>query len=65
MRRKRKLFYVETGLGAGIRSGLSEEEVKTKELKSVGTYNGVQEVREATEEDIVSVKAMGGYIPEL
>lgn len=64
-RRKRKLFYVETGMGAGIRSGLDEEQVYNAELKSVGTYNGVFVVREATEEDISMVKSMCGHIPEL
>lgn len=61
---KEKLYYVKTGLGCGIRSGLSKEQVYKDELVSVGTYNGIEEVRKATQEDIGWVKSMGGYIPE-
>lgn len=64
-KRKRKLYYFESGLGCGIRIGLSAEEVYKEELKSVGTYNGVSLVREASSIDIHNVKSMGGYVPEL
>jgi hypothetical protein len=49
---KEKLYYVKTGLGCGIRIGISKEQVYKDELASVGSYNGVREVREATKEDI-------------
>ena len=65
MRRKRKLFYVETGIGCGIRVGFTEEEIFSRELEYVGTHNGVKEVREATTQDIHNVKSMGGYIPNI
>jgi len=61
----KKLFYVETGAGCGIRVGKTIKEVRQEELKEAGTYNGVSEVRKATEADIAWVKTMGGYIPEI
>ena len=51
--------------GCGIRVGCSEDTVKKAELRSVGTYNGVYLVREATKTDIVNVRSMGGYIPKI
>ena len=65
MRRKRKLYYVTGGLGCGIRSGLSVEEVEREETIRQGTYNGPVFVKEATEEELSWVKSMGGYVPEL
>lgn len=62
---KKKLYYVETGAGCGIRIGRNAGAVEKAELKAVGYNNGVRLVREATEEDITHVKAMGGYIPKL
>lgn len=59
-----KLWYVETGLGCGIREGNTEAVVRRRELECVGTYAGVDEVRLATEEDIANVRSMGGYVPE-
>ena len=58
------LIFVSTGLGDGIRSGRSVEAVMRSELRSVGTYNGVQICRKATSEDIDRVRAMGGHIPK-
>lgn len=60
---KSKLFYVETGMGCGIRIGRNEKQVYKAELKSIGTYNGVNLVREATKVDIANVRSMGGHIP--
>ena len=62
---KRKVYYVETGMGAGIRLGKTETQVRRNELEKVGTYHGVQIVRIATKEDIENVKSMNGYIPKL
>lgn len=62
---KEKLYYVQTGLGCGIRSGISKEQVYKDELASAGSYNGVQEVRKATKGDISWVESMGGYIPSI
>ena len=59
------VIYVETGLGAGLRTGRSIDSARRAELKSVGTYNGVYVCREATLEDISNVAAMGGYVPAL
>ena len=60
-----KIFYVESGMGCGLRLGMKAETVRKRELESVGTYNGVSLVREATPNDIANVKAMGGHVPEL
>lgn len=61
----KQLYYIETGLGCGIRAGTSEDTVYENTVRSAGTSNGPFRVRLATEADISSVKAMGGYIPEL
>jgi hypothetical protein len=60
------LFYVETGIGCSIEYGRkgSENKVRERVLREVGTYNGVKRIREATKDDIAWVQAMGGYIPK-
>jgi hypothetical protein len=65
LRRVRQLYYVESGMGCGIRTGLSAETVERVELMKVGTYHGVSVVRLATDDDIHNVKSMGGFIPEV
>ncbi len=60
-----KLFYVETEIGCGIRTGTDEDEVYDEEVESIGTYHSVRLVREATKKDIAWVRTMGGYIPKL
>jgi len=65
LRRVRQLYYVETGLGCGIRTGLSADDVRRDELRSAGTYNGVGVVRVASSDDISNVRGMGGFIPEV
>ena len=60
-----KYFYVETPVGCGIRVGYDKDCVTRGELKRIGSYIGVMEVREATVNDINWVKSMGGAIPEL
>lgn len=57
------LFYASTGLGATLVKAEDEDEAYEKTLRKVGTYNGVKEVRKATERDIEWVRAMGGYVP--
>lgn len=47
---REKLYYVKTGLGCGIRSDVSKEQVYKDELASAGSY-------------IDWVRSMGGYIP--
>jgi hypothetical protein len=61
---RKQLFYAETGLGACVRIGLDYDEVYESLLREVGTHNGVDLVRPATDEDIDNVRMMGGYIPE-
>ena len=58
------LFYVETGMGACVRAAVDKAAAHEAALREVGTYNGVQVVRLATEDDLAWVRAMGGYIPE-
>ena len=60
-----QLYYAETGLGACIRVANDEDEAYEKLLKEVGTANGIQELREATDRDIAHVKAMGGRVPKI
>ena len=59
----KKLYYIETGIGCGIREGEDKDSVVENALKEAGTNAGVQIVRKATQEDIGWVKRMGGYIP--
>jgi hypothetical protein len=61
----KKLYYVESEKGCGIRSAETKDEAYKDELRSVGTYSGVRVCREATEEDIGWVRAMRGHIPSL
>jgi hypothetical protein len=61
----RQLFYAETGLGACIRAGEDVDDVYDSLLAEVGTRNGVDDVRPATEADIDYVRCMGGYVPKL
>lgn len=60
----RKIFYVETGAGVGLRAGKSEEEVRAATLAEAGTREGVSLVREATPEDINHVGGFGGKVPD-
>lgn len=57
------LYYVETGMGCGIKCAADEDDARAKTLREVGTMVGVEEVREATAADINWVKKMGGYVP--
>lgn len=58
-----KLFYAETGLGTCLKKGRDEKSVRKQLLEEVGSYNGVQLVREADKGDIAWVEAMGGKNP--
>ncbi len=53
-------YYVETGLGCGLREGKNKAAVERDELRKVGTHLGVQAIRLATQEDIDWVHFMGG-----
>lgn len=61
----KKLYYASTGCGAYIRLAEDEDDAYEKVLREVGTANGVNYVREATEQDIAWVREMGGYVPKL
>lgn len=61
---RNRLFYVSTGLGVTLVVAEDEDSAEEKTLRKVGTYNGVQNCREATQGDIAYVKAMGGYVPQ-
>lgn len=61
----KKLYYASTGCGACIRLAEDEDDAYEKVLREVGTANGVNDVREATEQDIAWVRGMGGYVPKL
>jgi hypothetical protein len=60
-----KLFYLSTGMGACIRVAEDEDDAYEKVLREVGTDAGVDDVREATEQDIEWVRGMGGRVPTL
>lgn len=57
------LYYVETGRSCCIKRARSEEQAEREVLREVGTYEGVQRVREATKRDIEWVRGMGGRVP--
>ncbi len=61
---RNRLYYVSTGLGATLVVAEDQDSAEEKTLRKVGTYNGVQDCREATEQDIEWVRAMGGYVPQ-
>lgn len=60
-----KLYYVETGIGCGIRKAKTARGAAKAALSEVGTHAGVRLVRLATDKDIAWVQGMGGYVPKL
>jgi len=60
---KKKLYYVETDCGCGIRTAESIEQATRDAVRECGTDN-FKRVQEATEENVEWVRAMGGYIPD-
>ena len=58
------LFFAKTGRGVCIRAGTDIDEVEQKLLREVGTRDGVQDIRIATESDIAHVRGMGGRVPQ-
>ena len=56
---KKKIFYFESDLGAGLRAEYTADDVR-KRLKDVH----VSVVREATKADINHIKAFNGFIPD-
>jgi hypothetical protein len=57
------LVYIEAGCGACLRLGKSVETVARQVLREVGTTNGVQVAKKATQREISWVTGMGGYNP--
>jgi hypothetical protein len=53
-------YYVETGMGCNLHEAKSMSQARKEVLAEVGTYNGIQEIRLATKEDIAWVTAMQG-----
>jgi hypothetical protein len=56
------LYFVETDCGVGIRRASSLDSAYSGLAREIGE-NNINEVREATDEDIEYVRSMGGYIP--
>lgn len=61
----KKLYYVETEVGCGIKKAETATKAKKQVIKELGSLIEIQVVREATEEDIAWVTGMGGYVPKL
>jgi hypothetical protein len=59
------LYYFESDVGAGIRTGASASDVENRLRREVGTRSRIHLVREADADDITWVRGMGGYIPEI
>lgn len=57
------LFYASTGTGACIREAQDISSARATILREVGEYDGIKELRKATQADIAWVKGMGGYVP--
>ncbi len=55
-----KLYYVETGMGCTVVKAKSAAQARAMVLKMVGTYNGVDLVREATDFDVAWYKQFSG-----
>lgn len=58
------LFYARTGIGCCIREARNLRSAHAAILREVGEFNGVKEVRKATDADIAWVRGMGGHVPE-
>ena len=59
--KKEKLYYFESEVGCGIRSGKNEDEVEQELREEIG--DRIDIVQEATKENLDWVKNMQGYIP--
>lgn len=59
-----KVYYVQTGMGATLVEASTENAARSIVLREVGTYNGIQVSRLATDEDIQWVNAMCGGVPD-
>lgn len=59
-----KIYYVETGAGCTLIEAGSIERAVQIVVEEVGTIVGVGTRREATDEDIEWVRAMGGGVPD-
>lgn len=57
-------FYAETGIGCCIRTASTIEAARKQLIKEVGTYNDIQLIRPATQEDITWVTAMRGSVDQ-
>lgn len=60
-----KLYYIRVVSGACLQVAKDKEEAKEKMLRLVGSLNGVTIAREATEQDIKWIRAVGGFVPNL
>ena len=58
-------YFFECDLGCGIRLAKSLRLAQHAVDIEVGETNNAHHVREATEEDVAHVKAMGGFVPVL
>lgn len=58
------IYYIETGMGCGLREARDERTAERDALREAGTYVGVNLVRRATSHDISWVRTMGGHVPE-
>jgi len=58
------LIYFETARGCGIREYRDLPSAKVNITRETGTYDPPSVIREATEEDISWVRAMGGFVPK-
>lgn len=60
-----KIYCFECGLGCGLRLFKNIAEARKQVVAEVGTFNSPHSIRLATAEDISSVRAMGGWVPDL
>lgn len=58
------IYYAETGKGACLEEAETIHKAKKQILDSVGKYDGVQVLREATKKDIAWITSMGGWCPK-
>jgi hypothetical protein len=61
---KKKLFYIDTDYGCGLRAAKDIKQAHKEELAASGT-NHFKSIREATKEDVEWVSGMGGHVPNV
>lgn len=65
MKYMKKLYTYENSRGLTLIAAMNDEDAKILALRDSGPGDAPRNIREATEDDIAWVKAMGGRVPDV